>query len=191
MLKEFRRKKKKKNPNFYAFSSSQGKLTGRFEDMCRTVRSVQDDTALISRSLWCGCFDTGNRSLFTVFAAKILWLIFDFYLFGTRHSKGKCHTVIRGFDSQYFKEIFVVEDFCRAVSAVWAHSENLMVWVWWCVTHRGLTDLTAVDTAVFGAYITQCKTECSHSISRNWGENESLIVFVEGIDSHCNMETRK
>lgn len=51
------------------------------------------------------------------------------------------------------------------------------------MTHRGLTDLTAVDSAVFGAYITQCKAECSHSISRNFGEkNESWIVFVEGID---------
>lgn len=122
---------------------------------------------------------------------KSLWLIFDFCLFGTRHSKGKCHTMIRGFDSQYFKEIFVV-DFCQAVSAVWAHTENLMMWVWWCVTHRGLTDLTTVDTAVSGAYVTQCKAECSHSISRNWQEKWKFdCFFVEVIDYHCNMETRK
>lgn len=40
-------------------------------------------------------------------------------------------------------------------SAVWAHAENLMVWVWWCVTHAGPTDLTAADSAATCAYITE------------------------------------
>lgn len=65
-------------------------------------------------------------------------------------------------------------------AAVWTHTENLMVWVWWCMTHTGPTDLTAVDSAATCAYITESlrKARCHDNIITGHSQKPSSIAWI-------------